>query len=95
MITKYITAATVRFDPLVKAGPARIFLSLFPPAARVFIKPKIEYLNAQSTKEPIVSVTFSDGKTLEFNPTMTTINGLVGELDRHSRHLEVEEQLKG
>ncbi|KAK9447121.1 mitochondrial 54S ribosomal protein mL53 [Limtongia smithiae] len=95
MITKYITAAVVRFDPFQKGKAGRIFLSLIPQSARNSIKLTTEVLTPNSAKGPIISVTFRDGRQVDVDPTKTSITDLVDELDRHSRHLLLEEQMRG
>ncbi|KAK7204249.1 hypothetical protein BZA70DRAFT_280334 [Myxozyma melibiosi] len=94
MITAYMKSAIVRFDPLTKAKPARIFLSLIPPHARAAIKVDTKILNKSSTATPIMSVTFKDDKVIEADPTKTPIDDFVAELDRYSAGLKLEEQLR-
>ncbi|KAK9382376.1 mitochondrial 54S ribosomal protein mL53 [Kockiozyma suomiensis] len=94
MITKYIQSAIVRFDPLTKAKPARIFLSLIPPYARTAIKLDTIFLDKASTGKPLISVTFKDGNIIEADPTKTSIDAFVSQIDRYSEGLLLQEQLK-
>ncbi|KAK9238134.1 hypothetical protein V1525DRAFT_342393 [Lipomyces kononenkoae] len=93
MMTKYFTSAVVRFDPLSKRKTARIFLARIPPTTRNLIKIQTEFLGKGSSHEPLISVTFRDGKTIDLDPSKESIGDVIDQLDRHSRALHLQEQM--
>lgn len=88
LITKYITKATVRFDPFgTLAASARSFLSRVPSSAKVDLR----VLNAQLKEAPLIEVTFKDKHVMKADPLTTTYNDLTDLLNSHSRKLLIQD----
>ncbi|KAI9758801.1 MAG: hypothetical protein M4579_002815 [Chaenotheca gracillima] len=96
MITRHITAVTTKFNPFSRdARTARIFLSMLPPNARTAMKIDTKIL-ARDSKEPsTLHLKFKDGKEMQLDPEALKINGIMNEVDRHSRILDRQEMLAG
>jgi large subunit ribosomal protein L53 len=90
MITKYMTEVTAKFNPFSPcAKPARLFLTFLPPKARAngtAISTTLLPRNSPETSS--VQVKFKDGKQMSFDCQKYSIQGLVEEVDRHSRQLQ-------
>ncbi|KAK9478323.1 hypothetical protein V1514DRAFT_331628 [Lipomyces japonicus] len=94
MITKYFTEILVRLDPLSGGKTARVFLSLLPPRQRNQIKLRTEFISANQPNEPIIKVTYKDGKVVEVNPAKLSVADAVEEFDRQSRKLLLKERIE-
>ncbi|ODV87184.1 hypothetical protein CANARDRAFT_217037 [[Candida] arabinofermentans NRRL YB-2248] len=94
MITKYFTKVVVKFNPFgPEAKSARIFLSQIPPSLRGICAIDFELLNSQSTKKPIVQVTFKDKTTMEGDPVNMNIADFANMFDRHSKKLAFQDEI--
>ncbi|KFA70413.1 hypothetical protein S40285_00603 [Stachybotrys chlorohalonatus IBT 40285] len=90
MITKFMSEISVKFNPFSPcAKPARLLLTRIPPTARANgTKINTVLLPQNSTESSSLEVKFKDGKAMKFDCAKLTINGLITELDRHSRQLQ-------
>ncbi|GMM28227.1 mitochondrial 54S ribosomal protein YmL44 [Martiniozyma asiatica (nom. inval.)] len=94
MITKYFTNVVVKFNPFgTEARCARSVLSQIPPALKASCKVDLELLNEDSTKEPLVEVTFKDKTKMSGNPKTFTLADFTNMFDKHSRQLLFKEEL--
>ncbi|SCV02780.1 LAME_0H05160g1_1 [Lachancea meyersii CBS 8951] len=96
MLTKYFTKVVVRFNPFGKeAKCARLLLSAIPPAQRISgVTIQNELLTAESTKKPIVKITFKDKTEMEADPSTLNFKELGNHFDRHSRKLSLKESIE-
>ncbi|KAI9171399.1 54S ribosomal protein L44 [Paramyrothecium foliicola] len=90
MITKFMTEVSAKFNPFSPcAKPARLFLTFLPPTARANgTSISATLLPRDSPEASSVRVKFKDGKEMNFNCQKFNIQGLVEEVDRHSRQLQ-------
>jgi large subunit ribosomal protein L53 len=90
MITKFLTEVTAKFNPFQPcAKPARLFLTLMPPKARTSGTSITTTLLPRDSADPSsVRVKFKDGKEITFDCQKYKIQGIVEEVDRHSRQLQ-------
>ncbi|KAK9466567.1 hypothetical protein V1512DRAFT_262940 [Lipomyces arxii] len=96
MMTKYFASATVILDPFIAGSKvARIFLSRIPPSSRHLIKLKTDIVSESPQKQQLIQVEYKDGTVLKFDPSKTTIGDVVEQLDRHSRAMQLKEQMNG
>jgi len=96
MITRFITEVSTVFNPFSpKAKSARVFLSFLPPNARSSMKVNTRLLPRASRDPSYLRLKFKDGKEMELDPEKLGINGVMEEVDRHSRILARQEELSG
>ncbi|KAF1975866.1 hypothetical protein BU23DRAFT_529821 [Bimuria novae-zelandiae CBS 107.79] len=97
MITRFLTDVRVKFNPFSKrAKPARLFLSLIPPNARVDgMKIETKMLPRTSKEPATLDVKFKDGKEMKLELEKMRITEVMEEVDRHSRVLARKEELTG
>ncbi|KAF2459906.1 39S ribosomal protein L53/MRP-L53-domain-containing protein [Lineolata rhizophorae] len=94
MITRYITAVSVRFNPFrPRSKAARSFLALLPPDARAAMKVEAAVLPRASAEPPVLNLKFKDGKEMNMDLRQVKIGDIVEEVDRHSRMLGRQEEL--
>jgi len=96
MITRFITEVSTKFNPLSpKAKAARLFLASLPPNVRQNGMTVNTTLLPRTSDEPsTLYVKFKDGKEMNLNCENMGIKGLIEEVDRHSRMLQKQSDLK-
>ncbi|KAF1912471.1 39S ribosomal protein L53/MRP-L53-domain-containing protein [Ampelomyces quisqualis] len=97
MITRFLTDVRVTFNPFSpRSKPARLFLSLIPPNARLDGMLIDSKMLPRSSKEPAsLTVKFKDGKEMHMDLDKMRITDVMAEVDRHSRQLARKEELSG
>ncbi|OAL55709.1 hypothetical protein IQ07DRAFT_583155 [Pyrenochaeta sp. DS3sAY3a] len=97
MITRFLTDVRVTFNPFnLRSKPARLFLSLIPPNARLDGMKIESKMLPRTSKEPArLALKFKDGKEMNLDLSSMRIPQVVEEVDRHSRTLARKEELSG
>ncbi|KAH8732793.1 39S ribosomal protein L53/MRP-L53-domain-containing protein [Phaeosphaeriaceae sp. PMI808] len=97
MITRFLTDVRVTFNPFsLRSKPARLFLSLIPPNARLDgMKIESKMLPRGSKEAATLAVKFKDGKEMNLDLSKMRITEVMEEVDRHSRQLARKEDLTG
>jgi len=97
MITRFLTDVRVTFNPFsMRSKPARLFLSLIPPNARMEgMKIESKMLPRTSKDPATLAVKFKDGKEINLDLSKMRIPEVMEEVDRHSRQLARKEELTG
>lgn len=73
----------------------RLLLSSIPPVQRAqTTQITNELLNEQSTKTPLVKITYKDKKEMELDPSGYNFQELANYFDKHSRQLQIKETIE-
>ena len=95
-LTRFLTSITTTFSPFQPTSrTARLFLSYLPPSAHSSVAVKTTLLPRTSTQPATLSLTFKDGKVLDFDLEKAGIREVLEEVRRHGRGLGRKEELSG
>jgi large subunit ribosomal protein L53 len=97
MLTRYLTSVSISFNPFSPLSKTpRLLLALLPPNARSAMKITTTILPRDSQDPGSLELKFKDGKEMRMElGKKLKIKDVVEEVDRHSRMLGREEDLKG
>jgi large subunit ribosomal protein L53 len=97
MLTRYLTSLSVTFNPFCPLSKTpRLLLAAIPPAARSTIKISTTLLPRDSSDPGSLELKFKDGKEMKMVvERKLKVQDVIDEVDRHSRILGREEDLKG
>jgi len=95
-LTRFLTSVTATFSPFHPTSrTARLFLSYLPPTAHSSVAVKTTLLPKSSTQPATLSLTFKDGKVMDFDLEKVRIREVLDEVRRHGRGLGRKEELSG
>ena len=95
-LTRFLTSVTTTFSPFhPTARTARLFLSYLPPSAHSSIVVKTTLLPKTSNQTATLSLTFKDGKEMDFDLEKVGVREVLEEVQRHGRGLGRKEELSG
>jgi large subunit ribosomal protein L53 len=97
MLTRYLTSLNVSFNPFSPLSKTpRVLLAMLPPNARSTMQITTRMLPRESTEPPTLELKFKDGKLMKMEVgKKLKVQDVVDEVERHSRILKREEELKG
>jgi len=97
MLTRYLTSLNLTFNPFSPLSKTpRLLLAILPPDARSTMKITTTLLPRDSKDPPMLDLKFKDGKEMRMQvKKKLKIQDVVDEVERHSRILGREEELKG